>query len=122
MGIKRFPKKRGAPALKPCCGQCGRELTGRDLRERDEDYEHELQAGVGLNLRIFAEHSNPHNCGHVHIRLSSEEISIGWSGEKQYGMALHELLILLARWEQEGCEIVRPRPMPTEPTDVTRPA
>ena len=76
---RRLPRQKDAPRLKPACGQCGREMSG--LFPRESDYlSHELQTGVELHLRVFAQSTDPHRCGHIALRISEEGLCINWLG------------------------------------------
>jgi hypothetical protein len=86
------------------CGQCGREMTGLFPRERDE-LAHELQAGVALNLRVFADNSHPDKIGVVTMRISEDGLNVGWLGDEHFKMEWHELLDILHRAEWENTEL-----------------
>lgn len=110
-GIK-FPQRKKTPKLKPCCGQCGRELAGQALTERAKDFRHELQSGVRLSLSILSNDSDPHRVRLISLDLSDDGIEVGEFGERKfYCLDWDQLMCLFQQWENEGCEIVKVRPM-----------
>ena len=75
--VKRFPRKRGTPAVRPMCVQCGEAMA----RGNAHEYPHDLQSGAALNLRIFAEDTDPHRCGVIEVEISEHGIYVGWFGD-----------------------------------------
>ncbi len=120
--VLRFPRRRTSPGVRPCCGQCGRELTTTDVKYMDQQVEHELQSGVRLNLRVFGSDSDPHRCGFYVIGISDEGIRVRrFEPDSQtYILTWDQLMSLLAQWEMDGCEIAEVRPRLLDNEDEMR--
>lgn len=109
--VKRFPKAKGAPRVRPICFQCGEAIAKRQPANQHDEMYHELARNALLKLRVFAEDSDPDGNGPVHVHLSSEGITAGWVGYGYpvYNFTWRDLFMALANLsphpKQEAAEL-----------------